>query len=279
MQQQRFAGRNVIVTGPGKDIGRATAHRFAAEGGDVMLIGRTARTLEETAATIAESGGHSWVHVADVRNHAEIDSAIDTAMERWGRIDVLINNAGDRDECPFLEMTAERWDEVFATNLRGPFLLSQRVAREMVKTGGGVILHNASIDAGGGDGTFASYNASKAGLLGLNRTMAIELAPYRIRVNCVSPGYTESANLAYFVGPEVAQYLKTSFDRVPMKRMVLTDEIAAAFAFLASDDASGITGTELKVDCGLTSNLYVLETMPSAEDMARKQGERIGATR
>jgi NAD(P)-dependent dehydrogenase (short-subunit alcohol dehydrogenase family) len=275
MQQQRFAGRNVIVTGPGKDIGRATARRFAAEGADVMLIGRTARTLEETAAMIAEGGGHSWVHVADVRNRAEIDSAVGTAMTRWGRIDVLINNAGDRDECPFLEMTEKRWDEVFATNLRGPFLLSQRVASEMVKTGGGVILHNASIDTGGGDGTFASYNASKAGLLGLNRTMAIELATYNIRVNCVSPGYTESANLAYFVGPEVAQYLKTSFDRVPMKRMVLTDEIAAAFAFLASDDASGITGTELKVDCGLTSNLYVLETMPSAEGMTRKQGEIV----
>ena len=200
-------------------------------------------------------------------------------MERWGRIDVLVNNAGIDDETPFLEIEEKNWDAVIATNLTGPFLMSQRVARELVKTGGGVILHNASIDASGGDGPFASYNASKAGLLGLNRTMAIELAPYRIRVNCVSPGYTESANLAYFVGPEVAQYLKTSFDRVPMKRMVLTDEIAAAFAFLASDDASGITGTELKVDCGLTSNLYVLETMPSAEDMARKQGERIGATR
>jgi NAD(P)-dependent dehydrogenase (short-subunit alcohol dehydrogenase family) len=276
-QLKRFTGKNVIVTGPGKDIGRATARRFAAEGADVMLIGRTARTLEETQAMIADAGGGSWVHVADVRKRADIDAAVDAAMARWGRIDVLINNAGDRDECPFLEMTEERWDEVFATNLRGPFLLSQRVAREMVKTGGGVILHNASIDTGGGDGTFASYNASKAGLLGLNRTMAIELAPYNIRVNCVSPGYTESANLAYFVGPEVAEYLKTSFDRVPMKRMVLTDEVAAAFAFLASDDAGGITGTELKVDCGLSSNLYVLETMPSAEDMARRREQAAAA--
>jgi NAD(P)-dependent dehydrogenase (short-subunit alcohol dehydrogenase family) len=277
LQLQRFTGRNVIVTGPGKDIGRATARRFAAEGADVMLIGRTAWTLEETQAMIADAGGRSWVHVADVRKRADIDGAVDAAIERWGRIDVLINNAGDRDDCPFLEMTEERWDEVFATNLKGPFLLSQGVAREMVKTGGGVILHNASIDSGGGDGTFASYNASKAGLLGLNRTMAIELAPHGVRVNCVSPGYTESTNLAFFVGADVAEYLKSSFDRVPMKRMVLTDEVAGAFAFLASDDATGITGTELKVDCGLTSNLYVLETMPTAEDMARKRAGGVGA--
>jgi NAD(P)-dependent dehydrogenase (short-subunit alcohol dehydrogenase family) len=277
LQLQRFTGRNVIVTGPGKDIGRATARRFAAEGADVMLIGRSARTLEETQAMIADAGGRSWVHVADVRKRADIDGAVDAAIERWGRIDVLINNAGDRDDCPFLEMTEERWDEVFATNLKGPFLLSQGVAREMVKTGGGVILHNASIDSGGGDGTFASYNASKAGLFGLTRTMAIELAPHGVRVNCVSPGYTESTNLAFFVGADVAEYLKSSFDRVPMKRMVLTDEVAGAFAFLASDDATGITGTELKVDCGLTSNLYVLETMPTAEDMARKRAGGVGA--
>jgi NAD(P)-dependent dehydrogenase (short-subunit alcohol dehydrogenase family) len=270
MQLQRFAGKNVIVTGPGKDIGRATARRFAAEGADVMLVGRTAKTLEETAAMIAADGGRSWVHVADVTKRAEIDAAVDAAMARWGKIDVLINNAGNRDQTIFLEMSEELWDEVFATNLKAPFLLSQRVANEMVKTGGGVILHTASIDSNGGDGTFASYSASKAGLLGLNRTMAIELAPLNIRVNCVSPGYTESANLAYFVGPGVAEYLKTSFDRVPMKRMVLTEEVAGAFAFLASDDASGITGTELRVDCGLTSNLYVLETMPSEDEVAAK---------
>jgi NAD(P)-dependent dehydrogenase (short-subunit alcohol dehydrogenase family) len=268
MQQRRFTGRNVIVTGPGKDIGRAIARRFAAEGADVMLTGRTARTLEKTQAMIAEAGGCCWVHVADVRKRADIDAAVDAAMVRWGRIDVLINNAGDRDQTVFLEMTEERWDEVLATNLKAPFLLSQRVANEMVKTGGGVILHNASIDSFGGDGTFASYSASKAGLLGLNRTMAIELAPYNIRVNCVNPGYTESANLAGFVGENVAEYLKTSFDRVPMKRMVRTEEVAAAFAFLASDDAGGITGTELRVDCGLTSNLYVLETIPSEEAVA-----------
>jgi NAD(P)-dependent dehydrogenase (short-subunit alcohol dehydrogenase family) len=264
MNIERFVDRNVIVTGAGKDIGRAIARRFAAEGADVMLIGRTSRTLEETAAMIDSEGGRCWIHVADVARHEEVDAAVGAAMSRGGRIDVLINNAGNRDETPFLEMTELLWDDVFATNVKAPFLFSQRAAREMVSSGtGGVILHTASIDSNGGDGTFASYNASKAALMGLNRTMAIELAPYGIRVNCVSPGYTESANLTRFVGADVAEYLKSSFDRVPMKRMVKTEEVAAAFAFLASDDASGITGTELRVDCGLTANLYVLETMPS----------------
>src|SRR5947207_14219277 len=96
MSQQRFAGKQVIVTGPGKDIGRATARRFAAEGADVMLVGRTGATLEETASMIAADGGRSWVHVADVRKRADIDAAVDAAMSRWGRVDGLINNAGDR---------------------------------------------------------------------------------------------------------------------------------------------------------------------------------------
>src|SRR3954454_9756940 len=98
MSQQRFAGKHVIVTGPGKDIGRATARRFAAEGADVMLVGRTGTTLEETERMIADAGGRSWVHVADVRERGEIDALVDAAVERWVRIDVLVNNAGDRDQ-------------------------------------------------------------------------------------------------------------------------------------------------------------------------------------
>ena len=185
------------------------------------------------------------------------------ARARWGgRIDVLVNNAGIDDETPFLEMTEESWRAVVDTNLTGPFLLSRAVAPEMVRAGGGVILHNASIDASGGDGPFASYNASKAGLLGLNRTMALELAPHGIRVNCVSPGFTHTDMTERAVGPAMMEYLNGQFARVPMRRLVKPSEIAAAFAFLASDDASGITGIDLTVDCGLTANWFILETLP-----------------
>jgi meso-butanediol dehydrogenase/(S,S)-butanediol dehydrogenase/diacetyl reductase len=254
----RFEGKNVIVTGAGQGIGRATALRFASGGADVMCIGRRLGPLEETAA-LCESG---WAHTCDVGDSDQVQTAVDAAMARWGRIDVLVNNAGIDDETPFLEIVEEKWDAVVRTNLTGPFLFSQRVAREMARSGGGVILHNASIDASGGDGPFASYNASKAGLLGLNRTMALELAQHGIRVNCVSPGFTHTDMTERAVGPKMMEYLNGSFARVPMRRLVRTDEVAAAFAYLASDDASGVTGQNLTVDCGLTANWYILETLP-----------------
>jgi NAD(P)-dependent dehydrogenase (short-subunit alcohol dehydrogenase family) len=133
----------------------------------------------------------------------------------------------------------------------------------MAERGGGVILHNASIDGSGGDGPFASYNASKAGLLGLNRTMALELAQHGIRVNAVSPGFTHTDMTERAVGPKMMEYLLHDFDRVPMKRLVKPEEVAGAFAYLASDDASGVTGINLTVDCGLTANWYILETLPA----------------
>ena len=224
-----------------------------------MLIGRTREPLEETAALI----GSAWAHPADVTSAADVDRAVGAAVERWGRIDVLVNNAGIDDETPFLEIREENWDAVIATNLKGPFLMSQRVAREMVRTGGGVILHNASIDASGGDGPFASYNASKAGLLGLNRTLALELAEHGVRSNCVSPGFTHTDMTERAVGPKLMEYLNGSFERVPMRRLVKPHEVAAAFAYLASEDASAVTGINLTVDCGLTANWFVLETLPT----------------
>jgi NAD(P)-dependent dehydrogenase (short-subunit alcohol dehydrogenase family) len=259
----RFEGKGVIVTGAGRGIGQATARRFASEGADVMLIGRTPLPMEETAELIHSEGGKAWAHPCNVCDGADVQGAVAAARAQWGgRIDVLVNNAGIDDETPFLEMTEQAWRAVVDTNLTGPFLMSRAVAPEMVHAGSGVILHNASIDASGGDGPFASYNASKAGLLGLNRTMALELAPHGIRVNCVSPGFTHTDMTERAVGPAMMQYLNGQFARVPMRRLVRPSEIAAAFAFLASDDASGITGIDLTVDCGLTANWFILETLP-----------------
>src|SRR5262249_15436325 len=163
---------------------------------------------------------------------------------------------------PFLEIDRARWRAVIDTNLTGVFLMSQAVARVMASSGGGVILHTASIDASGGDGPFAAYNASQAGLLGLNRTMALELAAHRIRSHCVSPRVTHTALTQEAVRAKLMQYLNGSFTRVPIKRLVRTDEVAQAFLFLASDQASAITGIDLRVDGGLTANWYILETLP-----------------
>jgi NAD(P)-dependent dehydrogenase (short-subunit alcohol dehydrogenase family) len=258
----RFAGRGVIVTGGGRGIGQATARAFAAEGADVLVLGRTAADLEDTVAQITADGGQAWLLPCDVTNEVQVEEAVTRAASRWDRIDVLINNAGIDDDTPFLEIDRARWRAVIDTNLTGVFLMSQAVAREMATSGGGVILHTASIDASGGDGPYAAYNASKAGLLGLNRTMALELAAHGIRSNCVSPGFTHTVMTEKAVGPKLMDYLNGSFARVPMRRLVTTDEIAQAFLFLASGQASAITGIDLRVDGGLTANWYILETLP-----------------
>lgn len=197
-----------------------------------------------------------------MRDEVEVDRTVAETVDRAGRIHVLVNNAGIDDDTPFLEVDRDRWRAIIETNLTGAFLMSQSVARHMATSGGGVILHNASIDASGSDGPFAAYNASKAALLGLNRTMALELAAHGIRSNCVSPGFTHTEMTEKAVGPELMAYLNGSFARVPMKRLVRPDEVAEAFLFLASDAASAITGIDLRVDCGLTSNWFILETLP-----------------
>lgn len=260
----RLAGRNAIVTGGGRGIGRAIARAFAAEGAEVLVLGRTREPLDETVAEIEADRRHAWAQPCDVRNDSQVDAAVAAAAERWGRIDVLANNAGIDDDTPFLEVDRGRWRDVVETNLTGAFAMAQAVARVMAKAGGGAIVHTASIDASGGDGPFSAYNASKAGLLGLNRTMALELARYRIRSNCVSPGFTQTEMTEKAVGAERIDWLNGNFARAPMRRLVRTDEVAQAFVFLASDAASAITGIDLRVDCGLTANWYILETMPEA---------------
>jgi NAD(P)-dependent dehydrogenase (short-subunit alcohol dehydrogenase family) len=258
----RFAGRAVIVTGGGRGIGQATARAFAAEGAELLVLGRTVAALEETVAQITADGGHAWLLPCDVTDEAQVDEAVARAAARWGRIDVLVNNAGVDDDTPFLEIDRRRWRDVIDTNLTGVFLMSQAVAKEMANAGGGVILHTASIDASGGDGPYAAYNASKAGLLGLNRTLALELAAHGIRSNCVSPGFTHTVMTEKAVGPKLLEYLNGSFARVPIKRLIRPEEVAQAFLFLASDQASAITGIDLRVDGGLTANWYILETLP-----------------
>jgi NAD(P)-dependent dehydrogenase (short-subunit alcohol dehydrogenase family) len=259
---RRFSGRNVIVTGASRGIGQATALAFAAEGADVLAIGRSVADLSETVRRAGAAGGRAWLAECDVTDESAVDAVVAGAAERWDAIHVLINNAGIDDDTPFLEIDRSRWRAVIDTNLTGAFLMAQAVARQMARTGGGVILHTASIDAGGADGPFAAYNASKAGLLGLNRTMAVELAPSGIRSNCVSPGFTHTVMTEKAVGAQLMEYLNGSFARVPQRRLVRTDEVAQAFLFLASDHASAITGIDLRVDGGLTANWYILETLP-----------------
>ena len=257
----RHSGKHAIITGAGQGIGRAAAIRFAQEGAEVLLVARRKEALKRVAAEIRDAGGTAFIQHGDVSELKDVAKIMHTALREWGRIDILINNAGVAEEKPFLEITEQGWDNVLDINLKGAFLMAQAAAKAMADSGGGVILHTASIDALGADGMYASYNASKAALIGLSRTMAVELAPYNIRVNCVSPGFTRTELTELAVEPGMMEYMSTSFERVPFKRLVEAEEIAAAFVMLASEDASAITGTNLVVDCGLSANLYILETL------------------
>ncbi len=176
---------------------------------------------------------------------------------------MLVNCAGIDHDSPFLDFPADEWHRVIGVNLTGAFLMGQQVARVMAASGGGAIVHISSIDAHGADGNQVAYNASKAGLLGLSRTMAMELARHGIRSNVVSPGYTATPLTRKYVGEEMYRYMTKDFDRIPQRRMATPEEVAAAILFLASDDAAAITGSELIVDGGTTANLYVVETLPA----------------
>jgi NAD(P)-dependent dehydrogenase (short-subunit alcohol dehydrogenase family) len=259
----RFAGKTVVLSGGGRGIGEATARRFAAEGADVLLVARTAAELEAVAADIVAGGGKAWARAANVSDPDAIDATVQAARERWERIDVLVNCAGIDHDAPFLDFPQEAWQRVLAVNLTGAFLMAQRVARVMAASGGGSIVHVSSIDAYGADGNQVAYNSSKAGMLGLSRTMAMELARFGIRSNVVAPGYTATPLTRQYVGDAVYGYMAKDFDRIPQRRMATPEEIAAAIVFLASDDAGAITGSELVVDGGTISNLYIVETLPA----------------
>lgn len=261
----RFKGRTVIVTGAAQGIGAAIAERLAREGAEMLLVDLSRDTLRAAVDSFRDRGWPTWGAEADVSDAEAVCHAVDMAARQWNRVDVLVNCAGVDEDAPFLLATEASWDRVLATNLKGVFLMSQQVARIMVRGGGGAIVHVASVDALGADGPLVSYNVSKAGLLGLNRTMAVELAPHRIRVNAVSPGYTDTHMLRKGWSEELLALLRSDFARVPLRRLVRPEEVAAACAFLASDDASAITGTNLIVDGGLTANLFVLETLPSGQ--------------
>jgi len=251
MTQNRFAGKIAVVTGGGGEIGRATAKRLAAEGATVVAVDLNLQPAEETAAAITESGGKSWAWQTDVSRRDQVEAMANKVFRRHGRIDVLCNIAGIAPPAPFLETTDENWDATINVNLKGVFFCSQIVARLMVAGQiQGNIVNMASTNGLVGETGLVAYNASKFGVVGLTMTAAIELAPHKIRVNAVAPGMirTKLSQAVLDADPSLAQtYFR---DKIPMSRFGEPDEVAAAAAFLASDDASYITGHTLVIDGG-----------------------------
>jgi NAD(P)-dependent dehydrogenase (short-subunit alcohol dehydrogenase family) len=256
-------GRVALVTGAGRGIGAGIALELATRGARVALMGRTGELLEESARFIrSRTAPEVSIHPGDVTDEHSVEGVIDAVLQCHERIDVLVNNAGIVDQAEFLDIGLAGWNAVIATNLTGVFLMTQRVARRMRTTGGGSVVNIASIDAYGTDGPQASYTAAKAGVVGLTKAAATELAPIRVRVNSVSPGWVHTKMVEEFVSPDAMKYLLGRFARVPMQRLVEIEEVARAVAFLAGPGSSAISGIDVPVDCGTLSNLYVFETLP-----------------
>jgi NAD(P)-dependent dehydrogenase (short-subunit alcohol dehydrogenase family) len=264
-QEAGVIDKRAIVTGAGRGLGRCIAETFARQGADVMVVARSEPELADTVERIGRAGGRAWAFPADITDTSGVERAVETAIERWGAIDVLVNNAGMAERGDFLTTSSDSWGRVLEVNLMSAVGLSRLVAGHMAEARSGVILNCASIDALAADGPFASYSAAKAALLALTRNMAVELASAGIRVNAISPGFLDTEMTVSHRSAVAVEYLRTAFARVPQQRLIPPEEVAEVFAFLASDAASAITGQNIVVDGGLTANLFVLETIPTDE--------------
>ena len=241
-------GKGVLVAGASRGIGEAAARRFLEEGCRVFICARGAAGVEATVAelrALGETGGTA----CDVSDPADVERLVKEADAFLGGIDVLANNAGVAWQEPFLEITLEHWDQVLDINLRGLFLVAQAVARRMVARGrGGAIVNMSSTNAFEGETGYAHYNASKGAINQLTRTMAVELGAHGIRVNALCPGKIFTPLQAEAEDPEyTARYER---ERIPLGRSGTVEEVAAAYAFLASDEATFITGEMLVIDGG-----------------------------
>lgn len=246
---QRFIGRNVIVTGAARGIGRAITLAFVGEGAHVVALDRDRRGLEALERSIGASD-QLVSEVVDLADIVASRAAMSRILAGLGRLDVLVNNAALQPATPILDVDDVEWAQTFEVNLHAPFVLSQEAARSMIVGGGGSIVNIASANAIRNESPEGPYNASKAALLALTRAFAHELGHLGIRVNAVAPGETVSDEDLESLDGEALRLEREYLWRIPMRRVGRPEEQAAAVLFLASDDSSFINGATLVVDGG-----------------------------
>jgi NAD(P)-dependent dehydrogenase (short-subunit alcohol dehydrogenase family) len=247
----RLRDRVCIVTGAARGIGKGIARRFLEEGARVWICDLSAEAVEAAVADLTALGPIAG-GVTDVSQRDQVEAMVAAVVEAWGRVDVLVNNAGVAQTAAFLEIEDAEWDRIMETNLRGTFLCSQVATRQMVAQGkGGAIVNIASTNGLRGQPMLAAYGASKAGVINLSLTAALELGAHAIRVNALCPGtiWTELSARAGWSDELWAEIIS----HTALGRFGYPQDIAAAAAYLASDDASFVTGAVLVVDGGLTA--------------------------
>ncbi len=250
-------GQAAIVTGAGQGIGKAIALRFAKEGADIGIIDVNGKTAEGTGKAVHRLGRRSVVVKADVSNHGEVRMAIDRIAEQLGRIDVLVNNAGVEKKASFLEISPEDWQRQLDVNLSGTFYCSQAAASHMVKRKYGRIVNISSVAGLIGPIDLAAYGAAKAGIVGLTRAAALDLADYGITVNAIAPGPIETELM---LGVWSAEALRERPQHGMIARFGTVDEIAHAAIFLASPESGYVTGITLPVEGGaVAGGAYMVE--------------------
>lgn len=244
-------GKVALVTGARRGMGRTHALALAGQGAKVVITDIDLVQCELVADEVRAIGGDVICFKLDVSSKADVDHVFDQVVAKYGRLDILVNNAGIYQSTSFLEMSEADWDRTIDINLKGEFLCAQRAAKEMAKNKWGRIINIASIASGGvgvGIAGGAHYTASKGGIIAMTETMAIELAPLGINVNTIGPGAIDTPMADSTKMPK--EYLDAMLSGVPLKRMGRPEEVSAAVVFLASDEASYVTGATLYVDGG-----------------------------
>ncbi len=262
---RRLEGKTAIVTGSGRGIGRASALRFAAEGATVVVTDLDAETAEDTTRAIQHAGAKALCHPADVTDSAAVDALVARAVSETGRLDVMFNNAGGARPEPTETISDEDYRRVLALNLDGVFFGTRAALRVMLEQGGGCILMTTSGAGLGAVPGLATYGMAKAGVINLAKSVAEEFGPRGIRANVISPGPIASEGFVSFL--DATPGLRERMERgVPVRRLGEAEDIAHVAAFLASDEASYVTGVVVPVDGGIAARYPTPSPFETAED-------------